>query len=530
MADPIESVQIPNIGTEDEVEVIEVLVAGRDKVEEGQSLIVLENDKASMEIPAPFGGQVIDIKVKVGDKVTEGMEIMTMAPAASSMKAAKAKFSVSESSSAPKESLSKTPAKEKKIPAQKKESAMEEKEIEVKVPHLGVDDAVEIIEVHIEKGQRVKKDDVLIVLESDKASMEIPAPAGGSIVELKVKKGDKVKSGDAIALMTSSADLVENEMLGSSDPSVEVEAPVALSSPVREIERMASSNGLYAGPAVRKMARELGVNLIEISGTGEKGRILKEDVQSYVKAKMQGGTIQAPQVDFSAYGRVEEKPMTKIQLLTAENMHRAWMTAPHVTQFEEVDITDLEKFRQEQKSLATRKKLKLTPVPFLIKALALALKELPQFNVSIKGRTLVQKFYYHIGMAVATPHGLVVPVIRDVAKKSIWELAAETANQAEKARQRRLAVAEMQGGCITLSSLGALGGAQFTPIINVPEVSILGVSKSFHKPIYKEGKFVPRLMLPIALSYDHRAINGVDGAQFTSYMAYLLGDIRNLTL
>ena len=282
------------------------------------------------------------------------------------------------------------------------------------------------------------------------------------------------------------------------------------------------------------MARELGVGLAEIRGSGEENRILKEDVKRFVKERMtQGGGVSSQQpldIDFAKFGPIEEKEMTKIQSLTAQGMHRAWITAPHVTQYEEIDITDLENFRQGQKNLAAQKGVKLTPVPFLIKALALALRELPQFNVSVSGKTLIQKHYYHIGMAVDTPAGLVVPVIRDVDKKSIWDLAAETGEMAVKARERRLRPDDMEGGCITLSSLGAQGGTQFTPIINVPEVAILGVSRSYHKPIYQEREFVPRLVLPVALSYDHRAINGVDGAKFTNYLSYLLKDIRNIVL
>lgn len=424
------SVRIPNIGTSDAVEIIEILVVAQDKVEEGQSIIVLESDKASMEIPSPVGGEISEIKAKLGDKVTEGVEIMTINQTETSAVASK--------ESAP----AATPAV---------------------------------------------------------ASKE-PAPAAAPAMETK-------ESLTAATLEAQSSFLADGGE--------------------------GRGGNFYAGPAVRKMARELGVSLDQIQGSGADKRILKEDIKRFVKERMvQGGKSSFVQssMDFAKFGRIEEREMTKIQVLTAENMHHAWTSVPHVTQFEEIDITDLETFRQGQKALAAQKGVKLTPVPFLIKALALALKELPQFNVSLQGRTLINKHYYHIGMAVDTPFGLVVPVIRDVEKKSIWDLAAETGEMATKARARRLKPDDMQGGCITLSSLGAQGGTQFTPIINVPEVAILGVSRSYHKPIYQQQEFIPRLVLPIALSYDHRAINGVDGAKFTVYLAYLLSDIRNLAL
>ncbi len=564
MIQQLETVRVPNIGTDDQVEVIEILVAKKDRVEKGQSLIVLENDKASMEIPSPLAGEVVDIKVKSGDKVTEGSEIIAIAVSATSeaqtesqtkknseltktktetkTRALKEQEDMQEQQKRAQEKTQEEEQGRQQV-EQERQKTEQQKQIEIRVPNLGVDEAVEIIEVHIEKGKQIEKDDTVIVLESDKASMEIPASSAGKVAAVKVQKGDKVRSGDPIALL-----VVASENLPVDSPPASESLPVdsppppakegdqqadSQAAPVAAPSGLSGSNGnFYAGPAVRKMARELGVELANLSGSGHKGRILKEDIQSYVKRHLQQGAAmpEPPQIDFAAYGKTMEKDLNKIQRLTAENMHRAWITAPHVTQFEEVDITDLENFRKGQKAIAEKKGVKLTPVPFLIKALALALKELPQFNVSVVGNRLVQKLYYHIGMAVATPHGLVVPVIRDVDKKSIWELAQEASELAEKARHRQLSVEAMQGGCITLSSLGAQGGTQFTPIINVPEVAILGVSKSSYQPVYQDGTFVPRLILPIALSYDHRAINGVDGAKFTSYLKLLLSDIRNLAL
>ena len=564
MIQQLETVRVPNIGTDDQVEVIEILVAKREKVEKGQSLIVLENDKASMEIPSPLAGEVVDIKVKSGDKVAEGSEIMAMAVSVTpeaQTESQKEKNSELTKIKTETETEKKTLKEQEGVQGQQertqektrgeergrqqveqgRQQVKQQKQIEIRVPNLGVDEAVEIIEVHIEKGKQIEKDDTVIVLESDKASMEIPASSAGKVVAVKVQKGDKVKSGDPIALLVAASLPVDSPPASESLP-IDPPSPPAKegdqqadsqAAPMAAPSSLSGSNGnFYAGPAVRKMARELGVELANLNGSGHKGRILKEDIQNYVKRHLQQGAAmpEPPQIDFAAYGKTVEKDLNKIQRLTAENMHRAWITAPHVTQFEEVDITDLENFRKGQKAIAEKKGVKLTPVPFLIKALALALKELPQFNVSVVGNRLVQKLYYHIGMAVATPHGLVVPVIRDVDKKSIWELAQEASELAEKARHRQLSVEAMQGGCITLSSLGAQGGTQFTPIINVPEVAILGVSKSSYQPVYQDGTFVPRLILPIALSYDHRAINGVDGAKFTSYLKLLLSDIRNLAL
>ena len=437
----------------------------------------------------------------------------------------------------------------------------------VKIPNIGTDEAVEVIEVLIAKGDKVEKEQALVVLESDKASMEVPCPQAGEIIAVKVKVGDKVKEGSEVAELNAS-DSASAEAAAPAETSAPVpaEAPTPTKTPApakapapAPAEKSASApapsdksrgdkymgyeptklpapmDDYYAGPAVRKMARELGADLNQVTGSGANGRILKEDVQQYIKQRLSGAATTssiaaAPVVDFAAFGKVEELPMDKIKSLTAENMQRAWLTAPHVTQFEDADVTDLENFRKMQKSLAEQKNIKLTPIPFLLKALALTLQELPQFNVSLRGNTIIQKHYYHIGMAVDTPAGLMVPVIKDVDKKNIWELAAEVSSIADRARNRRITANDMKGGCITLSSLGAAGGRQFTPIINIPEVAILGVSRVNKVPVYQGEHLVPRLMMPLALSYDHRAVNGVDGAKFTSYISNLLGDIRNLAM
>ena len=418
------------------------------------------------------------------------------------------------------------------------------KEVEVNIPDLGTDDAVEIIEVHCKEGQTVAKDDVLIVLESDKASMEIPSPHAGRILSLKRKKGDKVKSGDPLAVMLAKIQSTASEAIPAaftpvtssispSAPSGAAVSPPTASPGLAQTPALSSGGVFYAGPAVRRLARELGVDLSRVRGSGVRGRILKEDVHLYVRTVLQqgrtgGGLPEVPDVNFAQFGKVESVTMTRMQKAIAQNMRGAWLNIPHVAQFEDADITDLEAWRKEQKDEADKRGVKLTPVPFLIKALALALRELPQFNVSIRGNDLVHKRYYHIGMAVDTPQGLVVPVLRDVDQKSIWAIAAEAGELASLARKRALKREDMQGGCMTLSSLGNLGGTQFTPIINPPEVAILGASKAVYRPVYSNGEFVPRLILPLALSYDHRAVNGVDGAKFTSFMVQVLHDFSQL--
>lgn len=427
----------------------------------------------------------------------------------------------------------------------------------VSIPNIGTEEEVEIIEILVAKGDKVDKEQALLVLESDKASMEVPSPTTGEITDLKVKVGDKVKEGVKIAEIKEDGGKTDDNITSKVISDKLAEQKIAIkdkentlvSKEPKKIAPAPETNILkgetlstaidnyYAGPAVRKMARELGVDLNQVTASGANGRILKEDIQQYIKQRLQngGGENLLPmdtemQVDFAAFGKIETQPMDKIKLLTAKSMRRSWFSVPHVTQFEEADVTDMENFRKMQKDLAQQKNIKLTPIPFLLKALALSLQEFPQFNVSLRGDSIVQKYYYHIGVAVDTPAGLVVPVIRDVDKKNIWELAAEIIDLADKARSRRIKPVDMQGGCITLSSLGAIGGVQFTPIINLPEVAILGVSRVRKLPVYRGDQLVPRLIMPLALSYDHRAVNGVDGTKFTTHIADLLSDIRKLAM
>ena len=415
-----------------------------------------------------------------------------------------------------------------------------------------------MIEILVAAGDEVQEEDGLITLETDKAAMDVPAPMAGKVVSIALKIGDKVSQGSLILTLETSS--------GAAAPSVAVPvvdepkaaapvaapvskpAPVVMSAPEVAATPAASEDAeVYAGPAVRKLARQLGVELTQVTGTGTKNRIIKEDVHAFVKAKMDGGLSSSspvsasaggaglpaiPDMDFSKFGEVEEVAMSKLHQVTAQNMTRNWLNVPHVTQFDEVDVTDLEDFRAAQKKLSEKKGIKLTPVPFIIKACAQALAEYPQFNVSLhsSGKKLIQKKYINIGVAVATPAGLMVPVIKNVDQKSIWEISAELAELGAKAKNRKLSREDMEGGCFTISSLGGLGGTGFTPIVNAPEVAILGVSKTSIKPVFVDGEFVPRKMMPYSLSYDHRAVNGLDGGMFCTYLTNLLSDIRLMVL
>jgi len=422
----------------------------------------------------------------------------------------------------------------------------------IMVPDIGGATDVVVIEVLVKVGDHIKVDSPLITLESDKATMEVPSSDEGVVKELKVKVGDKVAMGSAILVIESAA---QAEKAASPAPAVEKTAvpeptkvaepksqPAAAPEPVAQTGTVITAGynaDVHAGPAVRKLAREFGVNLGEVQGSGPKQRILMEDVQAYVKSRLSqmpvsgtAGLPAAPVVDFAKFGPVALQPMTRIKKLTGKNLHRNWLLVPHVTQFGEADITELEDFRQSQKAAMEKQGVKLTPLVFIMKAVVAALKAYPQFNSSLDAtaENLILKNYYHVGVAVDTPDGLVVPVIRDVDQKGLLDLAKELNEVSEKARKKQLTTNDMQGGCFSISSLGGIGGTAFTPIVNLPEVAILGVSKSSHKPVYQDGEFVPRLMLPLSLSYDHRVIDGADGARFIMYLSNMLADIRNLLL
>ena len=550
----IKKITVPDLGEATEVEVIELLVSVGKKVQENESLLVLESDKAAMEIPAPMSGIVKEISVNLGDQVTTGVEILTL-------EIDNGGGIISE------ESSDRSVSDETKIAETQEANQTEDKSnsslnettsITIEVPDLGTEDEVDVIELHVKVGDRVNADDSLLTVESDKAAMEVPSPSSGEIEKLLVKVGDKVKTGAKIALFKAEVRKnnelnAEKERVGNDleeenttvDPSdsekVLEDSPAESLLPQgdnKEFIAPSTQTGVYAGPAVRKLARELGVDLNIVQGSGAKNRVVKEDIQAFVKRRLSGigssDSVSAgvPDLDFSQFGQIEERKRSKLEKVTAINMSRSWNSVPHVAQFSEADITDLEKFISEIKTEAEKRNIRLTYLPFLLKACAKALAEYPQFNVSLhsSGEYVIQKKYCHIGIAVATEAGLLVPVVRDVNKKSIWDLASEVLELTSKAKERKLGIEDMQGGCFSISSLGALGGTGFIPIVNSPEVGILGVAKTEVKPVFIDGEFKPRKMMPFTLSYDHRAVNGVDGGLFATYLTKVLKDVRHLIL
>lgn len=546
-----QEIKVPDLGGADEVEVIEIIVSAGDSVEEEDPILTVESDKASVELPAPAAGKITKITVKVGDKVKEGDVIGIMEGGAGGSDDAG-----SDKSDEPEpKAESKTEAKsEDSKPAPKKKSGGSRTEV-VKVPSLDGFDDVPVIEINVAEGDTVGEDDPLVTVESDKATMEIPSPYAGKIGKILVKEGDKLSEGVDLLEMTIEEDGGDEEETSDSGESAkadsqgskpEAKADKQEAAPQPQgstYEPPAPGTKVHAGPAVRKLARELGADLTRVKGSGPKSRILKDDVHAYVKSQLQqaqqgtgvatGSGIPGVKLpDFSQFGEVEREGMSRMMAATATNMQRSWLNVPHVTQFDDADITEMEDFRKAQKAAGEKRGVKMTPLPFLLKACAAALAELPQFNVSLdmERKEVVRKKYIHIGIAVDTPHGLMVPVIRDVDQKGLWELAAESAELAQKARDKQLKPAEMQGACFTITSLGGIGGTAFTPIVNTPEVAILGVSKASMKPVWDGKAFQPRLMLPLSLSYDHRAVNGADAARFTNLLAQLLGDIRTLLL
>ncbi|WDO01706.1 pyruvate dehydrogenase complex dihydrolipoyllysine-residue acetyltransferase [Aeromonas allosaccharophila] len=524
-------VNVPDIGG-DEVEVTEIMVAVGDMVEADQSIIAVEGDKASMEVPAPFAGRVVEIKVAAGAKVSTGSLVMVFEVAG----AAPAAVAAPAQAAAP-------------VAAAPVAAAAKE----VNVPDIGGDE-VEVTEIMVAVGDKVEADQSLIAVEGDKASMEVPAPFAGVVKEIKVKAGDKVSTGSLIMVFEvagaapAAAPVAQAVAPVAAAPVAAAPAPVAQAA-AAATDFVANDAYVHASPAVRRLAREFGVNLAKVKASGRKGRIVKEDVQAYVKDAIKraesapaagtgtgnGMSVLAwPKVDFSKFGDVEEVDLTRIQKISGPNLHRNWVMIPHVTQFDEADTTELEAFRKEQNAMLEKQKsdVKITPLVFILKAAAKALEAHPRFcsSLSEDGSKLIMKKYIHIGVAVDTPNGLVVPVVRDVNKKGIMELSRDLAEISKKARAGKLTAADMQGGCFTISSLGGIGGTSFTPIVNAPEVAILGVSKSEMKPKWNGKEFAPRLMLPLALSYDHRVIDGADGARFITTMNGVLSDIRRLVL
>ncbi|SFU84484.1 pyruvate dehydrogenase complex dihydrolipoyllysine-residue acetyltransferase [Halomonas korlensis] len=545
-------IKVPDLSGSSDVPIIEMAVAVGDEVSEEDPLITLESDKASMDVPSPYAGKVASLAVKEGDTVSEGDVIGTMeiadeggdeAPAASQPEASESQSEAESTDSAPAEDDS--------------AGGGEPERKEIRVPDLSGSSDVPIIEMAVAVGDEVNEEDPLITLESDKASMDVPSPYKGKLVELTVKEGDTVSEGDLIGYIETAGAKpaaagkapAKAEQPASSKAEKPAATPSQAPSPEAQMAAQKPRDGklVHAGPAVRMLARELGVDLGLVKPSGPKDRVLKEDVNAYVKQVMAGkaetpsaqaptaaggGIPPIPDQDFSQFGEVEEKPIGRLMKMGATNLHRSWVNLPHVTQFDEADITELEAFRKSMKAEAEAQGAKLTPLPFLIKACAFALRQYPQFNVSLKsdGETMVHKKYVHIGVAVDTPDGLMVPVIRNADQKSLIELAKESVELAKKAQTKKLKREEMTGGCFTISSLGSIGGTAFTPIVNAPEVAILGISKAQMKPVWDGGNFVPRLMMPLCLSYDHRAVNGADAARLTAFLAQALTDIRRLLL
>jgi len=576
----IKEALVPDIGDYSDVPVIEVLVAVGDTVKKDQSLVTLESDKATMEVPSPFAGVVKEVKVKVGDSLSEGKVVALIDVAEAGASAAAAPAAAKATPAPAQQAAPAAPAQNAVKPAPAAAAATGV--VEARVPDIGDYSDVPVIEVLVAVGDTVKKDQGLVTLESDKATMEVPASVAGVVKELKVKVGDSLSEGKVVALIevagsdadAPSAVAPSAETGGGVEPVPASSAPdklaqreiaqVQATAPAKATAPSATQSSPpvefnadsvlpqkvpYASPAVRVFARELGVDLFQVSGSEQGGRITKDDVQRYVKAALSGAApatagaapatggnglnlLPWPKVDFAKFGEVEVKPLSRIKKISGANLARNWAMIPHVTQFEQADITELEALRVALNKENEKAGIKLTMLAFLLKASAAALKQFPDFNASLDaaGENLTLKKYFHIGFAADTPNGLVVPVIRDVDKKGVVELARESGELAKKARDGKLGPAEMSGGCFSISSLGGIGGTAFTPIVNAPEVAILGVSKSAIQPVWNGKEFAPKLMLPLSLSYDHRVIDGAAAARFTTYLSQVLADMRRVLL
>ena len=559
-------IKVPDIGDFDEVGVIELLVKPGDTVKAEQSLITVESDKASMEIPSSHAGTIKELKVALGDKVKQGSVIVVLEAADAGASAPAAAPAAAAPAASPAEAPAPAPAAAAPAPA----PAAAAGPIEVRVPDIGDFKDVAVIELLVKVGDTVKEEQSLFTVESDKASMEIPSPAAGVVKELKIKVGDTVNVGDFVAVLEGSAPAAAASAAPAPAPAAAAPAPApaaqsAAPAPAAAAAPAASAAapaphapgaapiGLpHASPSVRKFARELGVPLEEVKGSGPKGRITEADVQAFTKQVMSGGLqtkaqaakapaasggsgagldlLPWPKVDFAKFGAVERKDLSRIKKISGANLHRNWVMIPHVTNNDEADITELEAFRVSTNKENEKSGVKVTMLAFVIKALVAALKKFPEFNTSLDGDTLVYKQYFHIGFAADTPNGLVVPVLKDADKKGIMQISQEMGELAKKARDGKLGAADMQGGCMSISSLGGIGGTHFTPIVNAPEVAILGLSKGQMKPVWDGKQFVPRLMLPLSLSYDHRVIDGASAARFNAYLGQVLADYRRIVL
>ncbi|MCU0965488.1 MAG: dihydrolipoyllysine-residue acetyltransferase [Burkholderiaceae bacterium] len=539
-------VKVPDIGDFKDVEVIELLVKPGDTVKVEQSLITVESDKASMEIPSSHAGVIKEMKVKLGDKVGEGSLLLVLqADAAAAAPAAAAAAAAVPAAAAPV-----APA----IPATPATPAAAGGLVDIVVPDIGDFDEVAVIEVLAQPGDAIKVEQSLITVESDKASMEIPSSHAGVLKELKVKIGDKVSQGTLIAVVQATGAAAAAPVAAAAAAPARAEAVIApaptvpAASPAAATQPTAPSATLpHASPSIRRFARELGVPLAQVKGSGPKGRITQQDVQGFVKSVIAqtsapkaaapaaaGGGIPGllpwPQVDFAKFGPVERKDLSRIKKISGANLHRNWVLIPHVTNNDEADITELEALRVQLNKENEKSGVKLTMLAFVIKAVVAALKKFPDFNASLDGDALVYKQYFHIGFAADTPNGLVVPVLKDADKKGLLQIASEMADLSKKARDGKMGPADMSGGCFSISSLGGIGGTHFTPIINAPEVAILGLSKGYQKPVWDGKAFVPRLTLPLSLSYDHRVIDGASAARFNAYLGSVLADFRRVLL
>ncbi len=549
----IYDVFIPDLGADKDVDLIDLMVKIGDSVEVEDGLITLETEKASMDVPTPYKGKIVEILVKVGDKVNSG-DLIARVEATDEVEAnstqADEVVATASKVEEPKEEVAvSTP------PQFVKEQTIKSVVEEVRVPDLGAEKDVDLIDVMIHVGDILVKDCSIITLETEKASMDVPAPFGGEVIEIFVQKGQKINSGDLIAKVIKTVvieDKVPTPTFAASSTPTTVEKDTTSKPTIQEVAARVvevedskvlskKATKVYASPSVRKVAREFGVDLGFVKGSGNKGRILVEDIKAYVKEQLNKPATasnigfgfnlpESKEIDFSQFGKVNRVELSRVQKISGPFLHKNYLSAPHVTQFDEADITELEEFRKEQNQLA--KDFKLSPLVFIIKAVAKALAIHPKFNSSLSsdGQELIMKQYYNIGVAVDTPNGLLVPVLKDVDKKGFKQIAIELAELSAKARDGKLTSNDMSGGCFTISSLGGIGGTYFTPIINAPEVAILGISKSSIKPIFDGKDFKPRLMLPLSLSYDHKVIDGADGARFTTTVSQLLSDIRLLSL
>lgn len=551
----IEEIRIPDIGDVEHVEVIEICVEPGAEVATDDALIVIESDKASMEVPAGLAGKVTAITVAIGDEVTAGHLIAKLETTGVATDATADPHSPS-AAPAPAE-VQAPPAKP--IEAAATGGAATGRELAVRVPDIGEAQDVVIIELAVAAGDEVAADDLLVVVESDKASMEIPAGEAGSIIAVHVEVGQEVEEGTLLvtlraadqavapaqdtASLTAPAATTAEVAASAASPAADAVEPPSVATAGSDTAAVATAARVYAGPAVRRLARELGVELDRIDGSGNRGRIVKDDVKAFVKTVMTTGRAAPgtttgsgippiPQVDFAKFGPIDIQPMSRIRVAGATNLHRSWLNVPHVTQHEEADVTELEAFRATLKDEARERQVSITPLAFVIKACCYALEMHPIFNASLDAavKNFIFKKYYNIGFAVDTPAGLVVPVIRDANRLGIWDLSQAIAELAGKAREQKLAMNDLQGGTFSVSSLGAIGGTGFTPLINAPEVAILGVARLMMRPVWDGSEFVPRKMLPLALSYDHRAINGAEAGRFMVTLAELLDDIRRLSL